>query len=145
MSNFGPSNVKFWTFWGVQGPPGPLLGCAYVRETWGELGSLGFVHYENREIFRQTHCIRIIDKTKTIFKLSNGDYVDPDRMESVYIQSKYIAQIFVHGSSLKSTTVAVVVPDEPTVKLWAESKSIQSKSLSFLCNNKELKVKTCIR
>ena len=106
---------------------------------------MGFVHNESREILRQTHCIRIIDKTKTIFKLSNGDYVDPDRMESVYIQSKYIAQIFVHGSSLKSTTVAVVVPDEPTVKLWAESKSIQSKSLSFLCNNKELKVKTCNR
>ena len=25
MSNLGPSDDKFGTFWGVQGPPGPLL------------------------------------------------------------------------------------------------------------------------
>ena len=69
-----------------------------------------------------------------------GDYVDPDRMESVYIQSPYICQIFVHGCSLKSSTVAVVVPDEPTVKAWAEQRNIPSLSLSSLCNSKELKV-----
>ena len=61
-------------------------------------------------------------------------------MESFYIQSKYIAQIWVHGSSLKSSTVAVVVPDEPTVKFWADGRGLPSGSLSVLCNNKELKV-----
>ena len=61
-------------------------------------------------------------------------------MESVYIQSKYINHIFVHGCSLKSSTVAIVVPDEPSVKFWAESRGIPSLSLSVLCNNKELKV-----
>ena len=61
-------------------------------------------------------------------------------MESVYIQSKYIAQIWVHGSSLKSSTVAVVVPDEPSVKFWADGRGLPSGSLSVLCNNKELKV-----
>ena len=27
--NLGPSDDKFWTFWGVKGPSGPLLSCAY--------------------------------------------------------------------------------------------------------------------
>ena len=36
--------------------------------------------------------------------------------------------------------MAVVVPDEPNVKFWADSKGIPSQSLSALCNNKELKV-----
>ena len=53
-------------------------------------------------------------------------------------------QIFVHGSSLKSRTVAVVVPDEPSIKFWAEGKGIPSHSLSALCNNKELKVRRLI-
>ena len=50
-----------------------------------------------------------------------------------------------HGSSLKSRTVAVVVPDEPSIKFWADGKGIPSQSLSALCNNKELKVKLNIR
>ena len=83
--------------------------------------------------------LRVIDKIKTVFKLANGDYVDPDRLEAVYVQSQYINQIFVHGSPLKSRTLAVVVPDEPSVKFWAEGKGIPSHSLSALCNNKELK------
>ena len=74
---------------------------------------------------------------------SESGFIDDDltlRMESVYIQSKYIAQIWVHGSSLKSSTVAVVVPDEPSVKFWADGRGLPSGSLSVLCNNKELKV-----
>ena len=37
--------------------------------------------------------LRIIDKIKTVFKLANGDYVDPDRLEAVYVQSQYINQV----------------------------------------------------
>ena len=37
--------------------------------------------------------LRVIDKIKTVFKLANGDYVDPDRLEAVYVQSPYINQV----------------------------------------------------
>ena len=37
--------------------------------------------------------LRVIDKIKTVFKLANGDYVDPDRLEAVYVQSQYINQV----------------------------------------------------
>ena len=46
------------------------------------------------------------------------------RMECVYIESQYIRQVWVHGSSLKSVTVAVIVPDEPSVKFWADSRGL---------------------
>jgi long-chain acyl-CoA synthetase len=37
------------------------------------------------------------------------------------MKSKYVGQVFVHGDSLHSRLVAIVVPDEDVVKAWATS------------------------
>lgn len=55
--------------------------------------------------------MKIIDRKKDIFKLSQGEYIAPSKIEDVYIQSQYIIQIFVYGDSYKSCLVAIVVPN----------------------------------
>ena len=45
-----------------------------------------------------------------IFKLSQGEYVAVERIESAYKKLGLIAQIFVYGNSMESVLVAVVVP-----------------------------------
>ena len=45
-----------------------------------------------------------------IFKLSQGEYVAVERIESAYKKLGMIAQIFVYGNSMESVLVAVVVP-----------------------------------
>jgi long-chain acyl-CoA synthetase len=62
--------------------------------------------------------IKIIDRAKNIFKLAQGEYIAPEKLENVYIQSPFIQQIFVHGDSLESFLVAIVVPDFHEVTKW---------------------------
>ncbi|PIK39271.1 putative long-chain-fatty-acid--CoA ligase 1-like isoform X2, partial [Apostichopus japonicus] len=56
--------------------------------------------------------LKIIDRVKHIFKLSQGEYVAPECVENEYIRTEGVAQIFVHGESLQDCCVAIVVPDE---------------------------------
>jgi long-subunit acyl-CoA synthetase (AMP-forming) len=82
--------------------------------------------------------LKIIDRKKHIFKLSQGEYIAPEKIENVYSKSQYVAQVFVHGEGLKSCVIAIVVPDVENVKYYAAEHNIPG-TLSVLCNTPEIK------
>ncbi|CAG2106334.1 unnamed protein product, partial [Medioppia subpectinata] len=82
--------------------------------------------------------LRIIDRKKHIFKLSQGEYIAPEKIEGIYSKSSFIAQIFVYGESFKSCLVAVVVPEVTTLTVWCRKNNIRG-TLRDLCQNKEVK------
>ena len=68
--------------------------------------------------------MKIVDRAKNIFKLAQGEYIAPEKLENVYIQSKYVAQIWIHGDSLKDYCIDFVVVDEIQHKQFAEEKKM---------------------
>ncbi|ORX74594.1 acetyl-CoA synthetase-like protein [Linderina pennispora] len=71
--------------------------------------------------FNTDGTISIIDRVKNIFKLSQGEYVAPENLENVFSNNPLIMQMFVHGDSLQSTLVSVIVPDPETFVPWARN------------------------
>jgi len=83
---------------------------------------------------------KIIDRKKNIFKLSIGEYVAPEKLELIYANSPFISQIFVHGDSLKSKLVAIVVPDPDYIKGHANEQGMEDfDNLESLCNRDDMK------
>ena len=71
------------------------------------------------------NSIKIIDRAKNLFKLSQGEYVAPDRVQIILLKSKYINQIFLYGESQYSYSVALVYPElNECIKFLKEDKKI---------------------
>lgn len=52
-------------------------------------------------LFGQNGTLKIVDRKKHIFKLAQGEYIAPEKIENVYTRSEAVAQAFVHGDSLQ--------------------------------------------
>ena len=100
---------------------GPNCFTGYFKDeknTQETLDSEGWVHSGDIGEWDARGRLRVIDRKKNMFKLSQGEYVAPERIESVLTKSPLIAQCFVHGDSLQSATVAVIVPDREGLNRW---------------------------
>lgn len=104
---------------------------AFDEEGWFRTGDVGQVFPNG--------TVKIIDRSKNIFKLSQGEYIAPEKIEQVLCLSPAIAQCFVYGNSLKNSCVCVIVLEEDWAMRWAQSKQINNASFDSLCENEEMK------
>ncbi|KAK9530069.1 hypothetical protein VZT92_011602 [Zoarces viviparus] len=98
----------------------------------------GWLHTGDIGKWLPNGVLKIIDRKKNIFKLAQGEYIAPEKIENVYIRSGPVAQVFVHGDSLQSCLIAIVVPDSEVLPALAKSLGCQG-SIEELCKNKEMK------
>jgi len=98
---------------------------AFDSEGWFLTGDVGLI-YPNGSV-------KIIDRSKNIFKLSQGEYIAPEKIEQIMNMAPMIGQIFLYGDSFKNVCVAVIVPEEIPAKRWAaENGKCQSKSFILI-------------
>nr|XP_010590837.1 long-chain-fatty-acid--CoA ligase 1 [Loxodonta africana] len=98
----------------------------------------GWLHTGDIGKWLPNGTLKIIDRKKHIFKLSQGEYIAPEKIENIYIRSEPVAQVFVHGESLQSFLIAIVVPDVETLCPWAQKRGLEG-SFEELCRNKDVK------
>lgn len=81
----------------------PLLHSYYKDpiRTAETIDEDGWHHTGDIGQWQPNGTLKVIDRKKHIFKLSQGEYIVPEKIENAYIRSQYVEQVFVHGESLK--------------------------------------------
>ncbi|KAI0232937.1 medium-chain fatty acid-CoA ligase faa2 [Massospora cicadina] len=84
-------------------------------EGWYHTGDIARLSPQNLPV--------IVDRKKNLFKLSQGEYVAPERVEGAYAAHPLVQSMFVFGDPLRSYLVGICVPDPDTFPPWARAKS----------------------
>ncbi|NXD77933.1 ACSL5 ligase, partial [Halcyon senegalensis] len=116
---------------------GPNVFKGYLKEpekTAEAIDKDGWLHTGDIGKWLPNGTLKIIDRKKNIFKLAQGEYIAPEKIENVYIRSAPVAQVFVHGESLRSFLVGIVVPDPETLPGFAAKVGVKG-SYEEVCKN----------
>ena len=118
------------------------------KDGWLHSGDVGVI------LTGSGNSIKIIDRVKSLFKLSQGEYVAPDKVQTILVNSKYINQIFLYGDSHFSYAIALIYPELKECVDFLKNKKnneISNKNsdeikIEDICDNKDLKneiIKDC--
>ncbi|KAJ1022946.1 hypothetical protein NDA13_004995 [Ustilago tritici] len=81
--------------------------------------------------------LSIIDRKKNLVKLSGGEYIAIERLESVYKSSNLVSNICVHAHSDAKQPMAIIFPREDNL-IAAAQKIGASGDLEELCKNRDV-------
>lgn len=99
--------------------------------------SEGWYHTGDIALITPGGGIRIIDRKKNLFKLQQGEYIAPEKIENALATSPWVLQLFVYGDSLQTYLVAILVPNKEVVLRWAEQRKLEE-PYEEICKNKDL-------
>ena len=111
---------------------GPSIMKGYFKnpeKTAETINADGWLFTGDVGLVKENGSIKVIDRAKNIFKLSQGEYIAPEKLENVYLQSKFILQSWIYGDSLRDYIVAIFVLDPLVVKEWSETKKVEESSV----------------
>jgi fatty acid CoA ligase FadD9 len=70
--------------------------------------------------------LHVIDRKKSFFKLSHGQFVSPEFLQSIYIRSPFVEQIYIHGDLLADSVAAVVVPNRAYAQAFVRKHNLEN-------------------
>jgi long-chain acyl-CoA synthetase len=88
------------------------------KDGWLHTGDVGMV------LTQQGNAVKLIDRIKNIFKLSQGEFIAPEKIENVLVKDRFIEQIWVYGDSYQNYLIGIIVPRRDTVVEYFMKKGI---------------------
>lgn len=97
-----------------------------IKDEWFSTGDVARISSTNGRLY-------IVDRVKNFFKLSQGEYITPEKIENSYLSgNSLLTQCFVHGESVHDYLVAVVgVDPEKVVKFLVRKCHVPKEALSL--------------
>ncbi|TKS72761.1 Long-chain-fatty-acid--CoA ligase 1 [Collichthys lucidus] len=89
---------------------GPNVFQGYLKDpekTKEAIDEDGWLHTGDIGKWLPNGTLKIVDRKKHIFKLAQGEYIAPEKIENLYTRSDAVAQIYVHGDSLQEVKAAI--------------------------------------
>jgi long-chain acyl-CoA synthetase len=120
---------------------GPSLTSGYFKQpalTRELLTDDGWVQTGDIGQLNPNGTISIIDRKKNLIKLSNGEYIAIERLESIYAGAQSIARVCVHAEPTKSYPIAIVQPLPTWVERFAKSNGMNYQSWESLADDKRI-------
>ncbi|KAJ4836051.1 hypothetical protein Tsubulata_008950 [Turnera subulata] len=123
---------------GTTGDPKGLLMAGFIQpqktHRWYQQNLDILVYRCDIGELQPNGAMKIIDRKKNIFKLSQGEYIAVENLENTYSRCPLITSIWVYGNSFESFIVAIVVPDKQALEDWA-ARNNETDDFKSLCKN----------
>jgi len=121
---------------------GPSIMSGYYKneaETKKSLNDEGWLMTGDIGVLNEDGTLSIVDRRKNLVKLSNGEYIALEKVESVYKASKYAMNLCVVADSLHASPIALVMVAEKDIERLAKTQSKEDMSLHNLTQDVEIK------
>ena len=103
---------------------------AFTDDGWFRTGDAGYIDDSGQLV--------LTERTKDLFKTSNGKYIAPQAIESRLGEDKYIEQVAVIGDKRKYVT-AIIIPAYEALKEYARKKHIKYRDIEELIKNSDIR------
>ena len=118
--------------------PNIMLGYYKDETATNEAIKDGWFHTGDVGVIDERGFLKITDRKKALFKLSNGKYVAPQAIENIFKESTYIDQLMVIGEGEKFTS-ALISPNAEALKDWCKKNDVQWVPMKELIENPKVK------
>ena len=120
---------------------GNNISTKFYRMDKPLLDEEGWFHTGDVGVLLPNYAVRIVDRVKNFFKLSQGEYVAAEKLEVIYSASEYISQCYIYGDSTRDYLIAIIVPEEGVLRKWWKKTHPENAEASFedMCKSQDTK------
>ncbi|KAI8637591.1 hypothetical protein BD408DRAFT_424307 [Parasitella parasitica] len=119
---------------------GPSITAGYYKQdeiTKETLTEDGWLKTGDIGEWTERGTLSIIDRVKNLVKLSNGEYIALEKLESIYKSSILVENMCVCAESLYPKPVGLLVPVEGPLRKFLAERGVENEDFEALCASEE--------